>query len=219
MSIKKQLAQRQVATGTDANVYTTPVGYTTILKEITVCNPTTTDAYFSLAIVDSSGVTATNFAFFQVVIQAGSTVILSLSSVVLEGKSVHILAQPITGPSVLNIIASGVELVNSTAKPLTVGVIPTATGSALYTTPVNKTSVLYQVLVTNVSLSTDKVTLYIVPPTGSASTANMVLNNIEVQPNATLLYSAATALPAGTKIYATSNLMNSFNLTVDGTEK
>ena len=219
MSTKKQLALRQVSTGTDANIYTTPVGYTTILKELTVCNPTTTDAYFSLAIVDSQGVTATNFAFYNVVIQAGSTVILGLSSVVMVDKSIHVIAQAITGPSVLNIIASGVELVNSSAKPLTVGIIPTTITTPQYTTPVGKTSVLYQVLVTNVSAITDNVTLYIVPPTGTASSSNLVLSNIEVQPNATLMYVAATALPEGTKIYATSNLLNSLNLTIDGTEK
>ena len=219
MSTKKQLALRQISTGTDANIYSTPVGTTTILKEITACNPTTTDAYFSLAIVDSQGITATNFAFYKVVIQAGSTVILSLSSVVPEGKTVHIVVQAVTGPSKLNIIASGVELVASSAKQLIVGMIPKTASTALYTTPVGKDGVLYQVLVTNVAAVSDSVTLYIVPPAGTVSTANMVLNNIAVQPNATLLYSAATALPAGTKIYATSNSINTLNLTIDGTEK
>lgn len=215
---KQQLAQIALAANATSTIYSTPVDTTTILKELTVCNPTDVDVLFSLAVVGLEGTGTTNYLFKEIYIAAGVTNIIGLSTIVPEGKGVVVKCVPYTTGGSLNIIASGVELINSTGKQLVVSTLTTSP-QVLYTVPAVKTGVLYQAMICNVSDTSAMITMHIVPPGGTASNANAVLSEVTVDFGSSLLYTASTAMPEGSTIVAKSSAANAINLTIDGTEK
>lgn len=218
-AIKKQLAQITQNSGSSNDLYMTPSIYTTILKEITICNPSNSDVYFTLGIKGSEANGLNNAIFYKAYILAGQTNIMGLSSVVPTGKTIYVKTDAVTTGGALNIIVSGVEILNSSGKQLVTTMLPVAITTPLYTVPSGKTAVLYQAMFTNGSSSATTVTMYIVPPLGTLIDDNLVLVDIPVESNETLIYAAATGLLAGSTIYAQSSTTNSINLTIDGTEK
>ena len=215
---KQQLAQLSLAANATSTIYSTPADVTTIFKEITICNPTDVAVLFSMAVVGAEGSGATNFVFKEIYIEAGVTNIISLSTIVPEGKGVVVSCVPYSAGGSLNIIASGVELTGSTGKQLVVQTLTTSP-QVLYTVPAEKTGVLYQAMICNVTSDAAMITMHIVPPGGTAQDGNAVLSAVTVDFAASLLYTASTAMPAGSKIVAFSSVSNAINLTIDGTEK
>lgn len=215
---KQQLAQMSLAANATSTIYSTPADTTTILKELTVCNPTDVAVLFSLAVVGTSGTGTTNFLFKEIYIEAGVTNIIGLSTIVPEGKGVVVKCVPYSAGGSLNIIASGVELLNSTGKQLVVQTLTTSP-QVLYTVPAEKTGVLYQAMICNVSDASAMITMHIVPPGGTAQDSNAVLSAVPVDFGSSLLYTASTAMPEGSMIVAKSDVSNAINLTIDGTEK
>lgn len=215
---RQQLAQIVLPANSTSTVYSTPAGVTTILKEITICNPTNVAVLFSLAVVNQSGPGTYNFLFKEIFIDAGATDVIGLSTIVPEGKGIVVSCAPYDIGGSLNIIASGVELIDSTGKQLVVNTLTTSP-QVLYTAPSMKTGVLYQAMICNVSAASAMITMHIVPPGGTAQIGNAVLSAVPVDLGSSILYTASTAMPEGSTIVAFSNVSNAINLTIDGTEK
>ena len=219
MADTKQLVQTSIAANADAVVYTTPVSKTTILKEVTICNPSSVNVYFSMNI-PSGEAGVSNAIFNNAFISAGQTNIIAVSSVLPYGKFLYMKVDPVTTGGFLNILATGVELSGSSAKQLATTLLSTDDSVSRYTVPALKTAVMYQAMFTNVSNAATTISLYIASAgSPAATTTNCILSQIPIAVGETVIYESATSLPTGSVIFAICGVNSAVNLTIDGTEK
>lgn len=205
-----------VAAGSTVEVYANAtVNQTTIVKELTICNPSSTDARISIAIkAAADAMDRSKCFFYDAHILAGQTAIVSLSSVVESGKGLFIKA---TGAA-LNVHAEGVELMNSSAKQLAC-ILAANTLQTIYTAPANKSNQMYQLLAVNTDAADATLTVQIVPSNGVNDARNTILHNVTLKPNETMMYTTKLPLPSGYRIVARASKANVINVVIDGTEK
>lgn len=102
----KQLFQT-VATASFVTQYTVPASTSTIVKEIVVCNTTTSSATLSVSFVPNAGSAGTTNAVISAApIAANSTVIYTFSQVLPTGAFISLLAGT---ASALTVTGSGIE--------------------------------------------------------------------------------------------------------------
>jgi hypothetical protein len=93
---------------TESTLYTVPTGKKVIIKDITICNTSSTDATISLSIVPSGNTAAaSNRILASLKVTANSTVDITLSQVMNEGDFISGL-QATAGA--LTVLISGVEV-------------------------------------------------------------------------------------------------------------
>jgi hypothetical protein len=93
---------------TETMLYTVPAGKTVILKDITICNTSSTDATISLSIVPSGSTAGTaNRILANLKVTANSIVDITLSQVMNEGDFLSAV-QGTAGA--ITVVISGVEV-------------------------------------------------------------------------------------------------------------
>lgn len=217
-AIKRQLAQLNLVAGTSSLAYTPPVSQIGILKEVIVCNSSAIDTSFTMGIKGVEAMGSSNVIFNKITIAAGTTSILSLSSIIPNGKTLYFAADQITTGGSLNIIASGVEIATTTGKQLATSILPTVS-TLLYTAPLGLTTTMYQAMFANVGTASTTISLWMVPPGGSAQDSNLVLKSINCDVGSTVMYSSSTVLLPGSKLFAMAGAAENINLTIDGMEQ
>lgn len=108
----------------------------------------------------------------------------------------------------------------TTNKPLNAGVQLATSASAAYTAPVNTTTILKKVTITNTSASAATVTLYVVTSAGTPGAANTVTSAKAIAAGAT--YEAYEVenhvLAAGDSLQALASAASALSLKVSGIE-
>lgn len=89
-----------------------------------------------------------------------------------------------------------------------------ASAVAVYTASV--TTILKQLVFTNVTASTIKVSAHLVAVGGSATLSNSVIYELEVAPKSQIIWAADIPLGAGEMLQANASSGSSVNLTVSG---
>lgn len=188
---------------------------TTIVKEITICNPSAVDARITIAIKgENDAMDRSNALFYEANILAGQTAIISLSSILAFGKGLFVKA---TGAT-LNVHAEGVEILKSSAKQLVCSLIPTAL-TTIYTAPENKINFMYELFAVNTDFADVTMSLQIVPVNGVNDARNEILHEVTIKPNETLMYTTKMPLPSGYRLVAKASKANVINVVINGTEK
>lgn len=102
-----RLSQSQPGTSY-ATAYTVPASTSAIVKEILVCNPTTSLVTLTVSLVASGGTAGvTNNVVADTPVGAGQTVVISLSSVMATGGFISLKASAATS---LTVTISGVQI-------------------------------------------------------------------------------------------------------------
>lgn len=188
---------------------------TSILKELTICNPSTVDARITIAIKEENETLDRSKAlFYEANVLAGQTAVLSLSAVIAFGKGLFVKAIGAT----LNVHAEGVELLKSSAKQLVCSLLSNAL-QTIYTASENKTNFMYELYAVNTDLVDVKMTFQIVPTNGVNDVRNEILHEVTIKPNETLMYTTKMPLPSGYRLVAKASKANVINVVINGTEK
>lgn len=105
-----------------------------------------------------------------------------------------------------------------TPKELTPVTALTTTAATVYTVPASTTTLIKQILVSNVGGIDARATIHIVPNGGSVSNANKAFGEILVNANTTQVVDGSIVVPAGATIRALANVNSAINLHISGVE-
>lgn len=94
----------------------------------------------------------------------------------------------------------------------------TTTAAVLYTVPAATTTIIKQVLVSNVSGIDARATVHLVPSGGSPVAENKAFGEILVPANTTQLVDGSIVIPTGATVQALANVSDAINIHVSGVE-
>lgn len=96
----------------------------------------------------------------------------------------------------------------------------TAPGSASYTVGVGVTTIVKQIMFSNLTSSTQQVTAWVKPTAaGSAGDSHIVFHSLDLAAYETMLINLSLVMDAGDAIYAGAGNASSVNMTVSGIEE
>lgn len=107
--------------------------------------------------------------------------------------------------------------------PATLGAIAsmnTVPGSAIYTVGVGVTTIVKQIMFSNLTSSTQQVTLWLKPTAaGSAGDSHILFHSLDLAAYETMLINLSLVMSAGDAIYSGAGNASSVNLTMSGIEE
>lgn len=213
---------KSVASGSTALLYeNTDSNKIAIVKNLIICNPTAASALLTICI-KAAGVPVglSKAIFYRAQVQAGKTVVIDLSSVIANGKGIYATVDTDIGgvATSLSISTIGVQLPSSASAIQMAMLMLTTSWQPVFTTPSAKTALMYQMLAVNGAAENVKVSFQIVPVGGALNANNMLLSDVSLVPNETLMFTTVVPLPTGFMLYAKADKATSINMTLDGTE-
>ena len=108
------------------------------------------------------------------------------------------------------------------AGPVTlanIATMATAPGSASYTAGVGVTTIIKQVMFTNITSSTQQVSMWMFDGSGSIGDGDIVFHSLDLAAYETMLINLSLVMVDGDAIYAGAGTASSVNLTVSGIEE
>lgn len=100
--------------------------------------------------------------------------------------------------------------------------IPPSSGSASYTVGSGITTIIKQIILSNISLETISLTIWLKPNAtayASMGNSNIIFYDYPVQPNDTALLNLSLVMDSGDSLFARASAANSINLTINGLEE
>lgn len=94
----------------------------------------------------------------------------------------------------------------------------TTSASAYYTVPSATTSIVKQILLSNVTASDATATIHFIPDAGSLLPTNKVFGEITISANSTQVIDLSSVLPTGSQISALSGTASAINIHISGVE-
>lgn len=97
-----------------------------------------------------------------------------------------------------------------------------AEGSYTYQVPVSTTTIVKQILLTNVSSDPRSITMWLKPSAtayASVGLGNIIYYDLLISPNNTLALNLSLVLDAGDRLYARASAASSVNITISGIEE
>lgn len=105
-----------------------------------------------------------------------------------------------------------------TPKELVAATALTASAVNLYAVPTGKTTTVKTILLANYTSSAGTATIHLVPSAGSASNANKVYGEVNVDANSTAQIDTNIFIPEGASLQALASGTNKINIHVSGIE-
>ena len=108
------------------------------------------------------------------------------------------------------------------AGPVTlanIATMATAPGSASYTAGVGVTTIVKQIMFTNITSSTQQVSMWMFDGSGSIADSDIVFHSLDLAAYETMLINLSLVMDDGDAIFAGAGNASSVNLTVSGIEE
>ena len=95
----------------------------------------------------------------------------------------------------------------------------TAPGSASYTVPATTTTIIKQIMLSNITASARTVTLWVLPNAASIGNGHILFHDLTQSANETTILNLSLVMATGDAIYARADAGSSVNMTVNGIEE
>ena len=108
------------------------------------------------------------------------------------------------------------------AGPVTlanISTMATAPGSASYTAGVGVTTIVKQIMFSNLTSSAQQVSLWVVPTGATAGDTHIVFHSLDLAAYETMLINLSLVMAAGDSVYVGAGTASSVNFTMSGIEE
>ncbi len=105
-----------------------------------------------------------------------------------------------------------------TPKILYPSAYPSNGGSTLYTVPVNTTTIVKNIVMTNTTANDASIHLSVVPSAGSPAASNRILSDYVVPASGISTLDVSIVMPSGAALHATNLTSQAVVLTISGVE-
>jgi hypothetical protein len=95
----------------------------------------------------------------------------------------------------------------------------TVPGSASYTVGVGKTTIVKQIMFSNLTSSTQQVSTWVVPPLAAAGDSHMIFHSLDLAAYETMLINLSLVMVAGDSVWVGAGTASSVNFTMSGIEE
>lgn len=95
----------------------------------------------------------------------------------------------------------------------------TAPASASYTVAASTTTIVKQIMLSNITASARTVTLWVLPNAATIGTGHILFHDLTQSANETTILNLSLVLVTGDAIYARADAVSSVNMTVNGIEE